>query len=84
MVQGDERVQKRPFPVKVIDTVGAGDSFNAGFFIRPCPAASVSKSLQLARACGPFPPRRAGGTTAQPILAEALQLLFKSTGTFIT
>ncbi|MCZ7672491.1 MAG: PfkB family carbohydrate kinase [Chloroflexi bacterium] len=72
-MQGDERVQKRPFPVKVIDTVGAGDSFNAGFlygFVQQWP---VSKSLQLALACGSFHP---GGwrTTAQPILAEALQL----------
>jgi len=75
VVQGDERVQKRPFPVKVIDTVGAGDSFNAGFlygFVQQWP---VSKSLQLALACGSLSTQAAGGTTAQPILAEALQLL---------
>ena len=29
--QGDEMVRLRPYPVQVIDTVGAGDSFNAGF-----------------------------------------------------
>ena len=73
--QGDERVALRPFPVQVVDTVGAGDSFNAGFlygFIHQWP---LAQSLQLALACGSLSTQAAGGTTAQPTLEEALSLI---------
>ena len=73
--QGEEVVQERPFPVAVIDTVGAGDSFNAGFlygFINQWP---LAKTLQLALACGSLSTRAAGGTTAQPTLDEATKLI---------
>lgn len=72
--QGGERVALRPFPVQVVDTVGAGDSFNAGFlygFIHRWP---LAQSLALALACGSLSTQAPGGTTAQPTLEEALSL----------
>lgn len=70
--QEGERVELRPFPVQIVDTVGAGDSFNAGFlygFIHHWP---LAQSLALALACGSLSTQAAGGTTAQPTLEEAL------------
>jgi sugar/nucleoside kinase (ribokinase family) len=54
-----------------IDTVGAGDSFNAGFLTGWLGGLPVADSLQLAAACGSLSTRAAGGTAAQPTLAEA-------------
>jgi len=76
--QEDEVIQLRPIPVDIVDTVGAGDSFNAGFlygFIKQWP---LSKSLQLALACGSLSTLAAGGTTAQPTLDEALKIINQS------
>jgi len=73
--QGDEVVKKRPFPVDIIDTVGAGDSFNAGFLYGFIKQWALTKSLQLALACGSLSTLAAGGTTAQPTLDEALEII---------
>ena len=65
------------FPVEVIDTIGAGDSFDAGFvygYLRNWP---LEKSLKLAVACGSLSTDDYGGTEAQPTLEEALQLVGK-------
>lgn len=76
--QGDNVVKKRPFPVAVIDTVGAGDSFNAGFLYGFIKQWSLANSLQLALACGSLSTLAAGGTTAQPTLDEALKIINQS------
>lgn len=73
--QGNKVFRKRPFPVKVIDTVGAGDSFNAGFLYGFIKGWSLPNSLQLALACGSLSTQAAGGTTAQPTLEEALKII---------
>lgn len=67
-----QTIREKPIPVDVVDTVGAGDSFNAGFlygFIHQFP---MSQNLQLALACGSLSTLAAGGTTSQPTLDEAL------------
>lgn len=72
--RGEAVVRLRPYPVNIIDTVGAGDSFNAGFlygFIHQWP---LKQSLQLALACGSLSTRAAGGTAAQPTLEETLSI----------
>ncbi|KAA3661330.1 MAG: carbohydrate kinase family protein [Chloroflexi bacterium] len=69
--QADEVVRLRPFSVEIVDTVGAGDSFNAGFLYGFISHWSLKQSLQLALACGSLSTRAAGGTAAQPTLAEA-------------
>ena len=73
--RGEESAYAPALPVNVIDTTGAGDSFNAGFlygFINDFP---LAKSIDLACACGSLSTRAAGGTNAQPTLAEALAAL---------
>jgi sugar/nucleoside kinase (ribokinase family) len=58
--------------VEPMDTVGAGDSFNAGFLAGWLGGRGISASLRLAAACGSLSTRAVGGTAAQPTLEEAL------------
>src|SRR5262249_39000732 len=58
--------------VDVVDTVGAGDRFGAGFLAGFLGARSLDESLALACACGSLSTRAAGGTAAQPTLSEAM------------
>jgi sugar/nucleoside kinase (ribokinase family) len=65
-------------PVQVADTVGAGDSFDAGFlagYLRPQPGWGLEACLKLGCICGALSTRRPGGTDAQPTLEEALAYL---------
>jgi sugar/nucleoside kinase (ribokinase family) len=66
-----ERWDAAPLPVVVADTTGAGDSFDAGFLAGLLTGRPVSDALALGIACGSLSTRRAGGTAAQPTLAEA-------------
>lgn len=73
--QGETILQLAPPPVDIVDVVGAGDSFDAGFlygFLNHWP---LERSLRLALSCGSLSTRAAGGTDAQPTLEEALQWL---------
>ena len=70
-----EKVRVQSIPVNVIDTVGAGDSFDAGFLHGYLHKWSLEKSLQLACVCGALSTERAGGTDGQPTLDEALKFL---------
>src|SRR5215207_7117912 len=54
--------------VQVVDAVGAGDSFDAGFVYGTLAGWPLDRSLALAVACGALSTRAAGGTTAQPTL----------------
>lgn len=55
-----------------VDTVGAGDSFDAGVLAGLLGGWSLERSLTLGCACGALSTRAVGGTTAQPTLEEAL------------
>jgi sugar/nucleoside kinase (ribokinase family) len=55
-----------------IDTVGAGDSFDAGVLTALLSGWSTDRALALGCACGALSTRATGGTTAQPTLQEAL------------
>ena len=70
-VAEDEVLRAPSVPVDVVDTVGAGDSFNAGFLAGSLNRRTVLESLTLACKCGSLSTRAAGGTAAQPTLAEA-------------
>lgn len=59
-------------PVTPVDTVGAGDSFNAGLLGGLLSGQSLTAALRLATACGSLSTRAAGGTAAQPTMAEAM------------
>ena len=54
------------FPVKPVDTTGAGDSFNAGFLHAWLQKLSLPDCLRLGAACGALSTLKAGGTGGQP------------------
>jgi sugar/nucleoside kinase (ribokinase family) len=64
-------VRSAPVTVEEVDSVGAGDSFDAGFLAGHLAGRPAEESLRLANACGALSMRAAGGTGAQPTLAEA-------------
>jgi sugar/nucleoside kinase (ribokinase family) len=64
-------VRSAPVTVEEVDSVGAGDSFAAGFLAGHLAGRPAEESLRLANACGALSMRAAGGTGAQPTLAEA-------------
>jgi sugar/nucleoside kinase (ribokinase family) len=69
---GETLIRVPALPVQIVDTVGAGDSFDAGFLHGFLNGWSLEKTLSLAVACGSLSTRRPGGTAAQPSLAEAM------------
>lgn len=73
-VRCGERVDVAAPEVRVVDAVGAGDSFDAGFVCGALAGWPIERCLRLAVACGALSTRAAGGTAAQPTLAEALAL----------
>lgn len=73
--RGEESVTAPSLVVNVVDTTGAGDSFNAGFLYGYLNDYPLEKSLNLACACGSLSTRTAGGTAAQPTLAEVQSAL---------
>lgn len=74
-VRNSEKVQVASIPVNVIDTVGAGDSFDSGFLYGYLNGWSLEKCLRLGCVCGGLSTQRAGGTDGQPTLDEALAFL---------
>jgi sugar/nucleoside kinase (ribokinase family) len=58
--------------VEVVDTVGAGD---AGFLYGYLNGWEIEQALRLGTVCGALSTRKAGGTAAQPTLAEALRYM---------
>ena len=67
------------FKVKVADTTGAGDSFDAGFVAAYLRQAPLAECLQVGNACGALSAMRVGGTAGQPTQPE-LQEFLRSNG----
>jgi sugar/nucleoside kinase (ribokinase family) len=61
--------------VDVVDTVGAGDNFDAGFIFGYLNGWDLRRSLQLGVACGCLSTRKAGGTDGQADLDEAMRFV---------
>jgi sugar/nucleoside kinase (ribokinase family) len=74
-IEKGEVVHVPAFPVKTVDTTGAGDSFNAGFLHAWLQGTPVLDCLRLGAACGALSTLGLGGTAAQPTPAEAEALL---------
>ena len=58
---------------RVVDTVGAGDSFDAGFIYGYLHEWTLERTLRLACVCGALSTQRAGGTEGQPGIEEAMK-----------
>jgi sugar/nucleoside kinase (ribokinase family) len=70
-VEEDTVLRAEALPADLADTVGAGDSFNAGYLAGFLDGRDAASCLRLACACGSLSTRAAGGTAAQPTLDEA-------------
>lgn len=68
---GDTLLTAPGVPARPVDTVGAGDSFDAGFVAALLAGLALSEALELAAVCGALSTRAHGGTTAQPTWDEA-------------
>ncbi len=70
--RGDQRVEAPALSIDVVDTTGAGDSFDAGFVYGTLAGWSLERTLRLATACGSLSTRAAGGIAGQATLDEAM------------
>jgi sugar/nucleoside kinase (ribokinase family) len=70
-----QKVRVPSIPVSIVDTVGAGDTFDAGFLYGYLNGWPLEKSLRLAAVCGALSTQAAGGTAAQPTLDQARAFL---------
>jgi len=68
--RGRETARVRAIPVEVVDTTGAGDSFDAGFVYGWLRGLPLAECLELGAICGGLSTRAAGGTASQPTLPE--------------
>ena len=59
------------FPAALVDTTGAGDSFDAGFLRAWLERRPLEEALALGAACGAISTRASGGTCGQATLDEA-------------
>jgi sugar/nucleoside kinase (ribokinase family) len=76
MAAGAELVQVDAHPVEVVDTTGAGDSFDAGFvFSRVVEGRVEVEALHFANACGAIAVTRVGGASSVPRAAEVDKFL---------
>ena len=74
-VRNGDKVRVASIPVNVIDTIGAGDTFDGGFLYGYLNGWSLEQSLRMGCVCGALSTRSAGGTAGQPTLDEALAFL---------
>ena len=74
-VRGDEVVHRPAIPVEVVDTTGAGDSFDAGFLAGWLANEPLADAVALGIACGSLSTRQLGGTEAQPTIDEVRAVL---------
>lgn len=72
-IKGWQKVRVASIPMQVIDTVGAGDSFDAGFVYGYLHQWDLETALRFACACGALSTQKAGGTEGQPTLEEAMK-----------
>ena len=70
-----EKTRCPSLKVKVVDTIGAGDSFDAGFVFGFLNGWNLEKCLRSACICGSLSTREVGGTNSQATLKELTEYL---------
>jgi sugar/nucleoside kinase (ribokinase family) len=73
-IKGDTVVRAPAIPVDVLDTVGAGDTFDAGIVFGFLQGWPVENSLRLGITCGSLSTQKSGGLEGQPTLDEAMEI----------
>lgn len=68
-------IHSNVFKVEVVDTTGAGDSFNSGFIYKYLHGSDIEECTLWGNACAGISTTKPGGTTAFPDISE-LQLFF--------
>ncbi|WP_328997262.1 carbohydrate kinase family protein [Kribbella sp. NBC_00709] len=63
---GSKVITAPALKVDTVDSVGAGDSFDAGWVAAVLNGSRTERALTIAAACGSLSTRAAGGTAAQP------------------
>ena len=63
-IENGRRFNAEAVPVKVVDPVGAGDSFDAGFLYQFLRGADITTCLAYGNLCGAFSTTACGGTEA--------------------
>lgn len=76
---GEERVESPAIPVDVVDTVGAGDAFVAGWLVETVRDAPTSVRMATAIACGAFACTGEGDWETTPSRADLDALLAPNT-----
>jgi sugar/nucleoside kinase (ribokinase family) len=69
---GREPLTARGTKLSAVDSVGAGDSFDAGFVAATLAGLPAQRALEFAAACGALSTRDFGGAPGQPTWAEAV------------
>jgi sugar/nucleoside kinase (ribokinase family) len=67
-------------PLDPVDTVGAGDSFDAGFLAAVLNGEDLDQALAVGCACGALSTQAVGGTAAQPTWEQARNLSLSRPG----
>lgn len=65
-VSGQNVYKKEGFPIEVVDTTGAGDSFNAGFIYGFLAGMDIEDALRCGNGCGALSCTGLGGNTTFP------------------
>lgn len=73
--KGGSPIYQGAYKMETADTVGAGDSFDAGFIYGYLNGWSDIKTLQFAVACGSLSTRESGGTSSQADVKEAIETI---------
>ncbi len=72
---GTRTIHSKVFKVDVVDTTGAGDSFNSGFIYQYLQGSGIENCSLWGNACAAISTTKPGGTTAFPSLSELRQFL---------
>ncbi|MGZ4110247.1 MAG: carbohydrate kinase family protein, partial [Actinomycetota bacterium] len=79
--QASDMVRVPGYPVDVVDSTGAGDSFDAGFLAGFLVGESVRRCLEIGNACGSLSTLGIGGTATQATMVEALEVIERGRAT---